>query len=106
MTNPEDILSALTEAKKDRISIRETLSCIMHEFGGSAGYARQVRIVYDDTKGANTKASVLVNILRALQAYGADEATEEENIEELEALAKELLEREPPDEELPDDSDA
>lgn len=90
-SGPAAVLAGLAESAQANLSIRAFLACAVNEFGGPAGMAKELRIVYDDSSGATIKANILNNLVRVMQAYGAEDNEDMQNVEELEALARNLM---------------
>ncbi len=86
-----DTLNDLADATTP-IGIGEVLRCIMTEFGGPAGFAKELKADFDgNQEGSANRIRIESDILRSLQNFGADDDEGSDDIEHLENVHKELM---------------
>ncbi len=91
MSKAQDLLEDLADATDSQVSIAKTLSCLMEEFGGPAGFAHEVKLVYDDPEtGSASRVRILSDTMRAMQAHGEPDDPDED-IEDMERTAASLM---------------
>jgi len=74
------------------IGIGEVLRCLMAEFGGPVGFAKEVKTDFDANKnGSANRIRIESDILRSLQNFGADDDEGSDDIEDVENQVRQLL---------------
>ena len=86
-----DTLNDLTEATT-AIGIAEVLRCIMTEFKGPAGFAKELKLDFDkNNKGSANRIRIETAIIAALQKLDAGDDDGDDDIEHLETVARQLM---------------
>jgi len=86
-----DTLNDVAEATTP-IGIGEVLRCIMAEFGGPAGFAKELKLDFNaNNEGSSNRIRIESDILRSLQNFGAGDDEEGDDIEDLENQARQLM---------------
>lgn len=74
------------------IGIGEVLRCLMAQFGGPAGFAKEVKADFDaNNEGSSNRIRIESDILRSLQNFGASDDEGSDDIEHLEGVARQLM---------------
>jgi len=91
----EDAMAVLGSADDASISLKEVMRAVMVEFGGPAGFARNLKLDYDNLQATvTTRVQIDRAILQALQKVDdSDPGDPGDDIEQLEATLKQAMDR-------------
>jgi hypothetical protein len=93
MSEAEDLIDVMGDPGASQVSIAEVLRCVMHEFGGAAGFAKQLKLDFQENNaGSANRIRIESDILKALQHHGEPE-DDGGDIKDLEAQARQLMQR-------------
>lgn len=93
LADADEILGELAHPQDAALSIRELLRCVMLEFGGAAGLADAAKKAFDNNPtGHSNQIRLLSDLFRLLQGHG-DEDEAGEDLQSLEATARQLMQR-------------
>ncbi len=90
-----DTIRDLLDPSAASLSLKEVLQCVMLEWGGPAGLARGLKLDYDSNPaGSSNRIRITSDIVRGLQQVDSTDEDEAVDVEDLKALAKQIMEEE------------
>lgn len=94
MRDADEVLEQLAVCRAGQADISEVLECILAEFKGGEGLARELRLCYEANnshKGNQNQVRILDNIVKLVLNVGGQSSEESASVEDLEAEARNLL---------------